>query len=384
MAGSSHPPVPSPGVTAVQEPVDGRPGYEEPRPRRRRRWLAAVVVSVIATFVISAAVVELPYYAFRPGSVRDSGAAVSVEGTTTYAPDGSISYTTVSLRPTTLFGLLGAWIDDDVDVVARDRVLGDRNPDQNRQLNLELMDDSQQTATLVALETLGYDVQVSIAGQVVVDVQTGMPADGVLDPGDTIVEIDGEPVDDLDDLERLMSDKVPGDEVDLVIMPLDEPADRREVTITLAAGPDDADRGVMGVFVQPADVDFDFPVDVSFDTGEVGGPSAGLAFTLTLIDLLSPGELTGGEEIAVTGAIDADGRVLPVGGAAQKAAAVRDADIDAFLVPVEDYQDALRSARDVEVIQVASVDEALRELDELGGESLETPLPGVNEAAAAA
>jgi PDZ domain-containing protein len=112
---------------------------------------------------------------------------------------------------------------------------------------------------------------------------------------------------------------------------------------------------------------------VTFDTGDVGGPSAGLAFTLAIIDVLTPGELTGGEGIAVTGAIGADGSVTPVGGAAQKAAAVRRAGIDIFLVPVDDYEDALQTAGNVEVVQVASVDDALAALARLGGNGMDLP-----------
>jgi Lon-like protease len=122
---------------------------------------------------------------------------------------------------------------------------------------------------------------------------------------------------------------------------------------------------------------------VSFDTGDVGGPSAGLAFTLALIDVLTPGELTGGERVAVTGAIGADGTVIPVGGTAQKAAAVRRAGIGVFLVPAEDYADALQTAGDVEVIEVTSVDGALRELVRLGGDRLEVPSVGAEELAPA-
>jgi Lon-like protease len=344
--------------------------YPYPPPHRQHphRWLLVFAALVMAGLVAGAAIVELPYYAFRPGSVRDSATVIAVDGTPTYPPEGSISYTTVSLRSTTLVGLVRAWMDSDVEVVRRDQVLGDRDPEENRRLNLDLMIDSQNTATLVALETLGYDVDVNIGGQTVVDVQEGMPADGVLSPGDTIVEIDGEPIDELDALEQEMAGKGPGDEIDVTVAPFEEPDEETEVSLTLAPGPDDEDRGVMGVLVQAADVDFDFPIDVSFDTGDVGGPSAGLAFTLALIDLLSPGELTGGETVAVTGAIGADGSVTPVGGTAQKAAAVRRAGIDVFLVPADDYEEALQTAGDVEVIQVTSVDDALRELIRLGGD----------------
>jgi len=134
--------------------------------------------------------------------------------------------------------------------------------------------------------------------------------------------------------------------------------------------------------VQPRNVSYDFPVDVEIDTGDVGGPSAGLAFTLGILDDLTPGELTGGEAVAVTGTISPDGTVGPVGGTGQKAAAVRNAGIDTFLVPTADYEDAEARAGDVHVVPVDNVDEALAALADLGGNGLD--LPDSRELAAAA
>jgi len=108
-------------------------------------------------------------------------------------------------------------------------------------------------------------------------------------------------------------------------------------------------------------------VDVSIDTGDVGGPSAGLAFTLAIIDDLTPGDLTGGAKVAVTGTISGDGTVGPVGGTGQKAAAVRAKGYDVFLVPSADYEAARQHAGDVDVIAVDTLDDALAALAALGG-----------------
>lgn len=323
--------------------------------------------------MISACLVKLPYYAFRPGSVRDTSTLISVDGAETYDADGSISYTTVSLRTVTLAELVWGWLDDDIDIKSRDDVLGPRDADESRQLNLALMDTSKQVATQVALEELGYEVDVSVTGELVLQVEEGSPADGVLEAGDTITAVDGEDLDEPDDLARLLDDDGPGDEVALTIQPFDATEDPEDITVELAAKPDDADQGMIGVQVQPTGVEFDFPLDVNFDTGEVGGPSAGLAFTLGLIDLLTPGELTGGVPVAVTGEIHSDGTVGPVGGTGQKAAAVREQGIDVFLVPSADYDAALEHAGDVEVIKVDTLDDALEALADLGGNGLDLP-----------
>jgi PDZ domain-containing protein len=359
------------------------PSSSSARSGRRRTWILSLLGVVLIGCLVGAMFVKLDYYAFRPGSVRDTADLISVDGADIY-PDaeGSISYTTVSLRRVTLVDLVAGWIDPDVDIKSREDVLGPRDADENRQLNLALMDTSKQVATQVALEKLGYQVDVSIAGEIVLDVEDGAPADGELEPGDTIVAIDGETLDEPDDLSRLLDDKRPGDDVTVTFQPFESTGedDDEEVTLTLAPKPDDPDQGMMGVQIQPTGVEFDFPFDVAFDTGDVGGPSAGLAFTLGLLDLLTPGELTGGVPVAATGEIRSDGSVGPVGGTGQKAAAVRSAGAEVFLVPSADYQAALDHAGDVEVVKVDTLDDALEALADLGGNADDLPDLGGSEA----
>jgi Lon-like protease len=324
--------------------------------------------------------VPLPYYAFKPGSVRDTESLISVGGDTpVYPAEGSISYTTVSLRQATLFGLVQGWLDDDVDIHPEDEVLGDRDADENRSFNLALMDDSKNVAAQVALEHLGYDVPVTSDGVYVLDVSAGSGAEGLLEVGDVILSVDGERLDAPEDLGRIMDGRAPDEAVALEVQSME--GEQRDEEVTLSPAPEDPERGVMGVVVQARDIQYEFPIDVQIDTGDVGGPSAGLAFTLGILDDLTPGELTGGVPVAVTGTISPDGTVGPVGGTGQKAAAVRDAGAEVFLVPTADYEAAAARAGDVEVIAVDNVDEALEALAGLGGNGLE--LPDATELAAA-
>jgi PDZ domain-containing protein len=337
---------------------------------------------LLAAFIVGATFVPLPYYLFKPGSVRDTEPLITVSGAETFPSDGSIGYTTVSLRQATFLGLVQGWLDDDIDIYGKDRVLQGRNVDDNRQLNLLMMDNSKQVATQVALEKLGYDVNVTV-GEVVTRVLPGTPADGVIDVNDVLVAVDGERFDDADDLTRILGGKAPGDIVGVTVRETD--GSEHDVDVTLAPSPDDPTRGIMGVTLQAVVLDYDFPVDVSIDTGDVGGPSAGLAFTLAIIDDLTPGELTGGGAVAVTGTISADGTVGPVGGTGQKAAAVRREGIKLFLVPRDDYADAVAHAgRDLKVVPVGTVDEALAVLADHGGNGLNLPQIGAQQQAPAA
>jgi PDZ domain-containing protein len=297
--------------------------------------------------------------------------------------DGEVFFTTVSLRQATLLQALAGWIDPDIDVVPRERILGDRDADENRQFNQLLMDTSQQVATQVALEQLGYEVPITITGELVVEVEPGTAAEGVLTPGDTIVAVDGTRLTAPGKLTELMADRRPGDRARFTVSPADRSAER-EVELELGEHPDDPARGFIGVQLQPRDLEFEFPLDVAIDADQVGGPSAGLAFTLGILDVLTPGELTGGRPVAVTGTIDSAGQVGRVGGVGQKAAAVREAGIRLFLVPSAEVELARRRAgSDVEVVGVDTLEDALAALDRLGGNALDLGRPGAGPAESA-
>jgi PDZ domain-containing protein len=143
------------------------------------------------------------------------------------------------------------------------------------------------------------------------------------------------------------------------------------VTVELTSSPDEPERTIVGFL--PFDTQrVELPFELDIDTGRIGGPSAGLAFTLTLIDELTPGELTGGQNIAVTGTIQLDGSVGAIGGLRQKASAVSQAGVDVFIVPAAQGEADLERARraggeGLRIIPVATVDEALAALEELGG-----------------
>ena len=335
----------------------------------RRRWIAFVVAAaLLVSAVVGAAVVQIPYVAVRPGSVRPVTEQVLVDGASSYPPSASIAYTTVSVGSATLLEALIGWLDDDTDVVPEDRVRGDRSAEENRRYNAQLMDLSKLVAVAVALEHLGHDVEVRTTGTVVRRTADGSPAAEVLERDDVIVAVDGDPVDIPGEIGELLQVGGPGAVHELTV---ERPAgsdSRFEIEIATIAAPDDPDRALIGIEPEDRITDFDFPIDVTIDSGRVGGPSAGLAFTLAVLDVLTPGELTGGHRVAATGTIALDGTVGPVGGGPQKAIAVRNAGYDAFLVPsaeVDEVEEAVGEA--VRVIGVDSLAEALEALDSLGG-----------------
>ena len=343
------------------------PHAVEPR-RLGRIWIMVGAFGLLVAAVVGAAVLPVPYVAIRPGSVRPVTDQVLVEGTESYAPAASIAYTTVNVGGTTLLEAFAGWLDDSVDVLPEERVRGDRSAAESRRYNAQLMDTSKLVAIAVALRHLGHEVTINTSGTVVRQIIADSPAEAALQLDDVIVAVDGAPVDAPDEVGALLQAGGPGASH---VLTVERPAgsdNQVEVTVATIPAPDEPSRAVIGIAPEDRIVGFDFPVDVTIDSGNVGGPSAGLAFTLAVLDVLTPGELTGGRRVAVTGTMSLDGTVGPVGGAAQKAITVRDAGYEVFLVPPDEVEEVRTAVGDdLEVISVGTLSAALDALDSLGG-----------------
>jgi len=337
--------------------------------------VAGAAFGVLAALLIVAAAVPLPYISILPGSTSPVSNLIRVSGAPSYPiEDGheSVGFTTVSARrDISLLEALEGWLDDDVEVVPSKVLLGDRSPEENRSYNIGLMTDSIKVAKAVALQRLGYGV-ITTTGTVVRDLLAGGPAEAVLELDDVIIAVDGEPIDRPDELgDRLQVGGIGAGHVLTVERP---PGSSTHVDVTLAtiASEQDPSRAVIGIGAEERfDTDPDFPIDISIDSGDIGGPSAGLAFTLALLDVLTPGNLTGDRRVAVTGTMDLNGLVGPVGGGLQKAVTVREAGYDAFLVPSDEFEVVKATVGDdLDVIAVDTLEEALAALVELGGDPI--------------
>jgi len=306
-----------------------------------------------------------------------------------YETTSSFHFVTVTSPSQSVLSWIAGRNEPAVDFLTREDKFGVRTPTQRREINLQLMRTAEQEAQYVALTTLGYDVEITPGEVIVRDVicktpddagecAEWFPSDEQIDPADRVLEADGVTLESVEDLSAVLDDKAPGDTVDLVI---DRPGDGvQEVTVVLSASPDDPDRTIIGFF--PFDTRaITLPFEVDIRTDDIGGPSAGLAFTLAMIDELSPGDLTGSQKVAVTGTISLDGSVGAIGGLTQKVSAVHQHGIKVFLVPASqaelDDPERLQRLEDagrgeVEIIAVATLDEALAALEQLGGDPLVT------------
>lgn len=334
-------------------------------PRRRRLLLWASSAFIVAV-VAAALFIRLPYYTLSPGSSRATEPLIMVENAQTYENDGAVDFLTVSLRQATSAELFVAWIDSAIEVESRDELFGRKSENENREINLRMMSDSKDSATFQALTRLGYTIPSSGTGAVIASVQPDGPTSGVLNAGEVIVAIDDVAITMNDQLVALVGASTPGTLRQLSVERLDG-TDRRVVPVTIGARPDDPSRGYLGVSTFTRDLTFDFPVTVTIDSGTVSGPSAGLAFTLGLLDVLTPGSLTGGQHIAATGTMDLNGQVGPVGGVHQKVVAARRAGATLMLVPSDELDEARSVAGGLRIEPADTLDQALAVLATLGG-----------------
>lgn len=348
----------SPEEPALAEEEKGSP--------RRRLWLVPLVAFVVsAGTTIALFTVNIPYVSLSPGSATAVGNLIEVPADKGHPSEGEILFTTVSIADSKLIDAVTAWFDQDIELIDRERIYPpDTSRDQFRDLNLELMRSSERNAVVVALRKLGHEVKETGNGAMIVTVIDGAAASGHLKPGDTVVGFNGRPVTLSSELREGIRAIRPGDVGRFDVVAADGASRVEEIKLGEHGGV-----AFLGVELLTKDQNFSMPFDVDIDTGRVGGPSAGLAFALAILEKLTPEDLTGGRKVAVTGTIEIDGSVGDVGGVAQKTAAVRKIGADVFLVPPGEFEEAKAHADgDLEVIAVATLDEALAALGRLGGD----------------
>lgn len=353
-------------------PVGGRPRISP------LWWLVGpplVLLVVLITYLLAA---PTQYVVLVPGSARSVDPIVEV----TALPDGpeprqepehdNLLFVTVSSRQPTGIEVLWRATQSSTDFVTLREHRGTLTHDQTRQFNLALMTTSKDKSAKVAMERAGYEVVAEPAGSVIVDFFPDFPVARHALPGDTIVAADGEPVAQNSDLVDVIGAHEPGDVINLTVQRLGE-EEPRELVVELGANPDDPEAPLLGVSLETR-FEFEFPFSVEIISGDVGGPSAGVAFGLAILDQLTEGNLLGEEAMAVTGTLEIDGSVGRVGGVRQKVEAALDEDATLFIVPAGDYEIAVEAARGrLDVEGVATFDEVLEVLEARGGDPVPPP-----------
>ncbi|RFU21905.1 PDZ domain-containing protein [Geodermatophilus marinus] len=323
----------------------------------------SVGVVLLVVFGVLGAAVPVPYVAQVPGPTFDTlgdvegEPIIGVDGRDRNEVSGELTLTTVGVSRAglSLVEAVQGWFDDEVSVVPEETVYpSDRTEEETRQANRQAFLTSEEAAEAAALGELGYPTKVVVRG-----LAEDSPSEGVLQEGDAIESVDGQPTPDLAALDEVLTGIPGGTEVPVTYTRLGEAT---TATVTTRAA-EDGSGSRLGVLVreQPH-----APFDVDIQVEDVGGPSAGLMLTLGILDLVGDEDLTGGASIAGTGTIAPDGTVGPIGGVQLKMVAAADIGAELFLVPADNCAEALAAPQPgLTTARVATLDDALRALEDV-------------------
>jgi Lon-like protease len=323
-----------------------------------KRFLRLAPLVLLLVAVLVASWVPLPYYAVGPGPAREVEPLIHVDGPTVYASAGKLVMTTVSFRQTTGVQAFLAWLDPNRSVVAQDVLYpSGETQAQEQQRSLSQMDTSKiDAASVVLRQTGGYPKQHG-PGALIEGVAPGCPAEGRLFAGDLVTAIDGTSVRSVSGAQKLL-DAIPTNaEATFHVRAAGQTHDIRVTRRSCVGG----HAPLFGISMIA-----NFPYRVRIESGDIGGPSAGLMWALGMYDLLTPGDLTGGKVIAGTGTIDLQGKVGPIGGIGDKVVAAQSVGADVFLVPKGNLKGA-QAASDgsMRIVSVASFQDALSAIGSL-------------------
>ncbi|MEU6012988.1 PDZ domain-containing protein [Streptomyces sp. NPDC047515] len=347
-------------------------------PRRTATMLASTLILI--ALLCAGVLIKVPYSEMSPGPTVntlgkvDGEPVLQISGHKTYPTSGNLNMTTVRVTGAdyrmNLVEAVYGWLAHDSIVVPHDNLYPDgKTEQQSTQENAEEFSQSQESAKVAALKEMGITVPSRV---VVSTVVKGSPAQGKLHAGDVIKQVDGTAVKQPEDVAKLVTRHKPGEDVTFTIIPArtaqaaekagKEPEGTRKITITTAKAPKE-NRAIVGI---QAGTDHTFPFRIDIKLADVGGPSAGLMFSLGIIDKLTPTDLTGGKFIAGTGTIDDKGKVGPIGGINMKLVGARDAGARYFLTPDENCKAAASDTPSgLKLVKVETIDDAKKSLEKI-------------------
>ncbi len=364
-------PPPAPNANAPAGPVPPN-AQASPVPKRpsQLRWVVWGVILVLVLGLFVSSRINLNYLAIEPGTAQSVQPFITVPTSKAHHVTHPVLLTDVQEAQVTALNYLIFKLQSNTVFYSVPSVTGGTAPSELDAQGALQMSQAEASAKTAALRHLGYTVTTTPSGAVIAGTFEGSPAYGVLNVGDVVTAVDGNPTLSALALTHALAPYHSGQTVTFSVRkggsgsPVPVPLTLKRTTVKLDGRSVTLDVGIM-----PQDqVDYTYPFRVSIDVTNIGGPSAGLAMTLGVLDTLSGGQLTGGHTVAVTGTMDADGNVGLVGGVPQKTVAVENAGATIFLVPPGNYADAKSKQRPgLKIYAVSTLDQALQVLAANGG-----------------
>ncbi|MEO7125775.1 MAG: PDZ domain-containing protein [Nakamurella sp.] len=355
-------------MSEIRGNVAEPPQASEPRrtrylPQSARARTLLLGGTLTAVLLLLATTVPVPFVALGPGSTfntiaagQDDQAVITFSGeeippAAVEKPTGHLNMLTIRVvDQVPLIEAAVMWASGTYQFAPRDEYYPpDKSKEQITEANVQMFKDSQSAAEIEALRYLGYPNIVFVGS-----IEKGSPSWGLLRPDDQIVAVNGRPVSDYPSLKTAMTSTRPGDKVAVTVL---RAGSRMTESVVLGANSKEGPQGFLGVGVAERPT---APFSIHISLEDIGGPSAGLMFTLGIIDRLTPGDMTGGKFIAGTGTMGLDGNVGAIGGITFKEVTARAAGADYMLVPAENCAEARTAIPDgLTLVKVHTLTDAL-------------------------
>jgi len=327
---------------------------------------------VVAILLIASALYSLPFYVSKPGMAKELEPIIEVSGGD--EAKGSFMLTTVRMGRANIYSYMMAKWSKYQELYPETSIRSEDETDEEYNIRqLHLMDGSKNNAIKIAYEKAGKEVEYEYLGVYVLDVLKGMPAAKELKAGDQIIQVDDVKFKSAQEFMDYINEKKAGDEVKIVYK-----REETEKTAVLSLQPfkNDPNRVGIGISLDDNRKVITKPA-IAIDSEQIGGPSAGLMFSLEIYNQLTKGDLTSGYDIAGTGTMSDDGTVGPIGGIQQKIVAADKSGAEIFFAPNENgaagsnYEDALIAAKDIDtdmkIVPVDNFEDAIAYLTKLKG-----------------
>lgn len=335
-----------------------------------RKYRSLVFLIIAGLLFVASSFYYLPYYVSKPGMAKELEPIIEVENG--YDEEGNFMLTTIRMGKANIYAYAIAKISKYQEIYPIEAIRSKNESDEEYNVRqLHMMDGSKTNAIEVAYKKAERPISYEFKGVYVLNIIEDMPADGILKPGDRIIKIDGNRFKSMDKFIDYLNGKKAGDHVSVTY---ERNEKSKTASIGIAEFPQDKNKIGIGIGLVD-DKEIVVEPEVHIDTEEIGGPSAGLMFTLEIYNQLTKMDLTKGYQIAGTGTISSDGTVGRIGGIEQKVVAADKAGAEIFLAPNENgakdsnYKMAVKTAKDIntnmKIVPINNFDEAVKYLVKL-------------------
>ncbi|MBO0469043.1 PDZ domain-containing protein [Enterococcus sp. DIV0242_7C1] len=306
--------------------------------QEERISIKSMLPFVLVIVLIIAMIFPIPYYIEGPGTTENLKDFVSVDNKQDTEP-GAFYLTTVGVRKATLASLITASFSDFQEIVSKKDLMGSSTNSEYERIQQYYMDSSKNAAIEQALKLANVPYDMQFKGVYVLAIEDNSSFKGKISVGDTVTGIDGKTFKSSEEFVAYVKKQKVGQEVTVSYL---QDGKAKEATGKLIELPTDKKAGIGIGLTDHTEIDSSIPVEI--DSGDIGGPSAGLMFTLETYEQLTQKGIRKGYKIAGTGTINTDGIVGRIGGIDKKVVTASKNKADIFFAPDDEITKEMKEA----------------------------------------